>query len=273
MIRYGFIGTGSMGSMLISGFIRSGLVTPADIIASSKTGVSARALAERTGIAEVPDNRSVAADAAVLFICVRPHEVKGVLDEIRETIKPGTLLVSIAGSVSHKKLEEWGRQDIRYVRVIPSVTAEQNGGVALVVWGRRVPQKDKRLLLDLLNAISSVVEMDEGDLEVCTNLTSCGPALIAAMLKEFGDAAVRTGSIRPELADYLVKETVMGTARILTDEQTTFDTVIERVATKGGSTEEGVRIIHAGLPGIMDTVHEVLLAKRRLIAEQIKNTA
>ncbi|WML67996.1 MAG: hypothetical protein METHP_01565 [Methanoregula sp. SKADARSKE-2] len=90
------------------------------------------------------------------------------------------------------------------------------------------------------------------------------------MRKELGSAAVRTGAIQPELAEYLLRETMDGTARILADKGMTFDTVIERVATPGGSTEEGVRLIASRLPGVMDEGHEVLFAKRRLVTDQVE---
>jgi len=54
MTQYGFIGTGSMGSMLIRKFTGSGLVAPGGISASSKSGISARALAGTTGITAEP---------------------------------------------------------------------------------------------------------------------------------------------------------------------------------------------------------------------------
>ena len=270
MTQYGFIGTGSMGSMLITRLIGSELVRPADIHASSKTGVSARALAEKTGITADPDNRTVAVGSTILFICVKPLEVRGVLDEVRNFQKPGTLVISIAGCVGLKNLEEWGNGNSHYIRVIPSMTAEQDGGISLVAWGRHVTPEEKTLVTRLFNTLGSMVEVEERDFEVCTNLTSCGPALIAAMMKEFGDAAVRTGAIRPGLAEYLIRETMMGTARLLVNSKMTFDTVIERVATKGGSTEEGVRVIHAQLPEVMEGVHEALFEKRRLITEQVE---
>jgi len=270
MTRYGFIGTGSMGSMLVRQFIQTGLVTPGEITASSKTGASAGALADETGIITVPANRRVAEEADLLFICVKPLEVRGVLQEIRSELDRDSLLVSIAACVSLADLETWGGDKARCVRIIPSVTAEENAGISLVAWGRRVLPEDKTRVLGLLHAIGTAVELEEKDLEVCTNLTSCGPALIAAMMKELGSAAVRTGAIQPELAEYLLRETMDGTARILADKGMTFDTVIERVATPGGSTEEGVRLIASRLPGVMDKVHEVLFAKRRLVTDQVE---
>jgi competence protein ComER len=269
MVHYGFIGTGSMGSMLVRKFIGTGLVRPAEITASSKTGISARALAEKTGIAAVPANRTVAGNADVLIICVKPLEVRGVLKEIRGVLKQDALLVSIAGCVSLENLREWAGDQVHCVRIIPSVTAEQNAGISLVAWGRNVRPEDKTLLLSLLNSIGTALETDEEHFDLYTDLTSCGPALIVAMMREFAEAAVRTGAVRPGFAEYLVKETMIGTARILASDQMKFDELIQRVATKGGSTEEGVKVLQARLPATMDEVLAALDAKRRVTADKV----
>nr|WP_280897450.1 pyrroline-5-carboxylate reductase [Methanolinea mesophila] len=268
-MRYGFIGTGSMGSMLIRKIIGTGLVAPGAISASSKSGISARALAGTTGITAEPSNRSVAGNSDVLFICVKPLEVRGVLHEVRDVLKHDTLLVSIAGCVSLENLRDWAGDAIRCVRIIPSVTAEEGAGISLVAWGHDVRQEDKELVLGLLNAIGNAVETDERNFDSLTDLTSCGPALMVAMMREFGGAAVRTGTIPPDLAEYLVKETMIGTALILEAGNTTFDGVIERVATKGGITEEGVKVLEDRLPDVMDAVLSAMDAKRRVVSRKV----
>jgi pyrroline-5-carboxylate reductase len=269
MTQYGFIGTGSMGSMLIRKLIGSGLVAPSDISASSKSGISARALAGSTGITAEPSNRTVAGNADVLFLCVKPLEVRRVIAEVRDVLKPDTLLISIAGCVSLENLRDWAGENVHCIRVIPSVTVEANAGISLVAWGDGVKPGDKKLVLGLLNAISTAVETDEQDFDLYTDLTSCGPALIVAMVREFAGAAVRTGTIPPGIAEYLVKETMIGTARILDGELASFDQVIGRVATKGGSTEEGVKVLQARLPDVMDEVLLALDAKRRVVSEKV----
>lgn len=269
MTRYGFIGTGSMGSMLVGRFIAAGQIPPAAITASSKTMVSARALAARTGIAAEESNRAVAGNADVLFICVKPLVVRSVLAEVKDQLKPGTLLISVAGCVTLEDLRKWAGENVRCVRVIPSVTAEQDAGISLVAWGRDVRHEDKALVRSLLNAIGTSVEADEKDFDPLTDLTSCGPALIAALVREFAQAAVRTGSVRPEMAEYLATETMIDTAKILAGEKMSFDTVIARVATKGGTTEEGVKVIRARLPEVMDGMLRAMDAKRKRTADRV----
>jgi competence protein ComER len=267
MTRYGFIGTGSMGSMLVRTFTGTGILSPADIAASSKSGISSGALAAKTGITAAPSNPAAVQGAGVIFLCVKPAMVRGVLEEVLPVLAPGTLVVSIAGGVTLADLGAWAGPAHRYVRVIPSVTAEQGAGVSLVAWGRGVTPGDRALILGLFNAIGTAVETDEENFGLYIDLTSCAPAFIAVMMREFAAAAVRTGGIEPALAEFLVTKTLAGTARVLDDESTGFDTVVARVATKGGITEEGVKVLGARLPSVYDEVFRATREKRRVVAE------
>ena len=269
MTHYGFIGTGSMGSMLVKKFIETGMIEPAATCINSKNGLSSKALAKTTQVITLPSNRAVAEKADILFICVKPLQVGDVLKEIQGTIKPGSLIVSIAGCVSLVHLEEWTLSRVHCVRVIPSVTSEQKSGVSLVSWGHNLTAQDKEKVLNLFGAISRVVEVTEENLETCTNLTSCGPALIAAMMKEYVDAAVRTGAITPSLAEFLVKETMVGTSALLENGYLGFDDVIGRVATSGGSTEEGIKVLHTQLPSVFDEALKSLMAKRLKVSGEV----
>lgn len=138
-----------------------------------------------------------------------------------------------------------------------------------MAWGRGTRQQDRALVLSLFNAIGTMVETDEYNFDLYADLTSCAPAFIAVMMREFAGAAARTGAIEPVLAGYLVRKTLAGTARILDDDRTGFETVIARVATKGGITEEGVRVLEARLPGVFDEVLCATKAKRRVVAERV----
>jgi pyrroline-5-carboxylate reductase len=88
-------------------------------------------------------------------------------------------------------------------------------------------------------------------------------------MKEFVDAAVRTGNIKPSLAEYLVKETMIGSAALLEKGSLDFEEVIERVATKGGSTEEGVKVFHAQLPSVCDEALRSIMAKRLRVSDEV----
>ena len=269
MTHYRFIGTGSMGSMLIRKFISTGMIASRDITASSKTGISARALAEKTGITAAPSNTAVAKQAGILFICVRPADVRKVLDEVWGVLQPGVLIVSIAGSVNLADLAHYAGLHARVARVIPAVTAEQGAGGSLVAFGQGATPEDRECILGLFNAVGTSVETGEENFDLYADLTSCAPAFIAAMMREYAAAAVRTGAVEPAVAEFLLRKTLSGTARVLDEEGTGFDEVIRRVATRGGITEDGVKVLEARLPGVFDGVLAATERKRLIRAKDL----
>ena len=81
MIILGFIGYGSMGSMLIDAFLRSGNIKPGEIIVSSRTKSKLDILKEKwIDIHTADSNSEVAQKAKYVFVFVKPLEVNGVLE-------------------------------------------------------------------------------------------------------------------------------------------------------------------------------------------------
>jgi pyrroline-5-carboxylate reductase len=79
MVLLGFIGTGHMGGMLIHKFIETEVASSRDIIASNRTREEAELLARDLSIM-VGDNREVAKRSDVIFLCVKPLDIKGVFE-------------------------------------------------------------------------------------------------------------------------------------------------------------------------------------------------
>jgi pyrroline-5-carboxylate reductase len=268
MVRVGIIGTGSMGGMLIRKFIETGAFKAGDIMASNRTPEKAGAIAAQTGIRAGKDNRDVAMHSDVIFLCVKPLDVKGVLKELKGLLTEDRLIVSIAGDVFIKDLS--AHCDSRIVRVIPSVASEISRGILLVAFDEKATNADRELILSAFGRIGKPVVVKEREFEICAQLTSCAPAYIASLMQEFALAAARRDDISPELAELLVKETLAGTAELLISVKG-FDEVVTRVATKGGITEEGVKVIKRAMPATYDEILDVTLAKHELVKEKIRD--
>jgi pyrroline-5-carboxylate reductase len=266
--KIGFIGTGSMGGMMIRKLTGTGTVSSGDVIASNRSRDKLEAISGRTGIRAANDNCEVVRVSDVIFLCVKPLDVKGVLNEVGDLLTPGKLLVSIAGEVSFKYIAELSRA--RCVRVIPSITSEFSKGISLISFGDKTTPDDRDLVLLLFGSMGRPVVVDEKDLDVLTDLTSCAPAFISSMMQEFALAASRKHGISSELTRMLVMETLAGTSELLANGDNSFDYIIARVATKGGITEEGVKVIKKEAPLVYDHMLEATGAKRKLVEEKIR---
>jgi pyrroline-5-carboxylate reductase len=132
-----------------------------------------------------------------------------------------------------------------------------------------VPQSDASYIESLLSGISKVKLIEECNMDIAIDLTSCAPGFIAAIFKEFVNSAVRLSNISEADAEAMVMRTLYGVSKLFCERNMSFDDTISRVAVKGGITEEGVNILKSGLPDTFDKMFKQTLSKRIAIKEMV----
>lgn len=272
MIKLGFIGYGSMGSMMVQGFIRSGAVRPEEIIISTRTRSKLDKIkSDFTELNIAESNSDVAIRAKYVFICVKPLEVMGVVKEIKNSLTKESVIISIAGPVAMKYIEN--AAELKVIKLTPSLTSEVSEGVSLICHGQKVGIDEANYVESLLNSISVVKRIREDDFELAAELTSCAPGFFASILDEFVKSALRqnSGLCKEDIED-MVLHTFYGTAKVLIDKNMNFYDMIQRVATKGGITEEGVNIFNKCLPDTFDKMFEATLEKRKAVRKKIEDS-
>lgn len=263
MTTFGFIGTGHLGSILVRKFIETGAIEAEDILASNRTPEKADRLAKATHI-RTATNRIVAELSDIIFICVRPLDVEDVLRDMEHLLTPEKLLISVAGDVLLKDLR--ALCNARVARAFPRIASEHLKGATLMAFGDNATVIDRSLVLHLFQALGSAVTVDEKDFEVLADLTGCAPGYFAAILREFVLASKSRG-IREDLAERLVKQTMLGIALLLVDES--FQGLITSIATKGGITEAGVKVTQAEAPGMFDQLFQATQARHEQVKKRV----
>ncbi|MDU0202241.1 MULTISPECIES: late competence protein ComER [Paenibacillus] len=252
-MKAGFIGTGSMGSILIEAFIHSGAFNPEQIIAGNRTIRKVELLAETyPGLLVAQSNREVVLESDIIFLCVKPSEFKKVIDEIKEDVLPSQFIVSITSPVLIKHLESLLPSKIS--KIIPSITNYVLSGATLCIHGNRMQPEDKEWLENLFAHISSPIRVSENYTRISSDLSSCGPAFLANFIQSFIDAAVEVTGISPEEATLLASEMTLGTGKLLTTGGFNPTTLQKRVSVPGGITAEGLRILDEELSGVFSRV-------------------
>jgi pyrroline-5-carboxylate reductase len=266
--KIGIIGYGSMGKMISSKFMESKIIPESTMYISNRTFKKIMGLKTIYPLLNIcKNNIDVAKNADILFICVKPLEIKTVLLEIFEYIKDGCHIVSLDGSVLFKQLEQIC-VDRKISKVIPSVTAEINQSVTLVCHNAHISDNDKNILKILLECFGSVIEIPEMEMGMGSELTSCMPGFIGAIFKVITNEAEKHTSINKKDVINLVIKTMYGTGKLLLEKDMTFEQLINRVATKGGITEEGTKIIEAEMPKMANELFEKTLEKRKITTEK-----
>jgi len=265
--KIGIIGYGSMGKMIFSKFTEAKIVPESGIFISNRTYEKITGL--KTDYPQLnigKSNMDAAENADILFICVKPSEIKTVLSEIFDKIKDNCHIVSLNGSVLFRQLEQICAGK-KISKVIPSVTAEVNQSVTLICHNAYVSDDDKNVLKTLLECLGTVIEVPETEIGMGSELTSCMSGFIGAIFKVITDEAEKHTSINKKDVINMVIKTVYGTGKLLLEKDMSFEQLINRVATKGGITEEGTKIIETEMPKMVNKLFEKTLEKRNMTTE------
>lgn len=262
MRTIGFIGYGQMNRMLIEGFLDTGILDEKQIIVSNRTAEKTTHLpAWYPAIRLTTDNGKLAADADCIIIGVRPLDLVGVLQEVA-TVTKTAHVISLAACVRIKTMAAIYQGPI--TRILPTVCSTVGEGVSLICHHERVSTAEADEVTTLFSSISTVRIVAEELFEPAGDLTSCGPALLTRMFMELAQAGSRHSALSEEECLEMIVSTAFGTTLML-KEGVAPDDLIRRVATPGGITEEGVKIIAADLPDICDRIFSTTLSKYELL--------
>lgn len=233
-IKIGFIGTGRMGEALIRAFAAS-KVKPRNIFAYNRTERKLTPL-RKIGITVVKDNLELVERCDVIFICVKPQQIKEVIEEIKGTNK---LIVSIAAGIKLSYLE---KHFDKVARVMPNVSVQVNEVAAAYTAGKNMTQKQKQFIEKLFGNVGMIVEVKEKYMSGVTALSGSGPAFIAYFVYAMMRAAQKYG-LKKEDAKTLAVQTCLGSAKMMKDLEMSPGELIAMVASRGGTTEAGLKIL------------------------------
>ncbi|MGC5328519.1 late competence protein ComER [Brevibacillus sp. SYSU BS000544] len=269
-MQVGFIGTGSMGSILIRSFITSRALSPEQIIAYNRTPSKALSLAqEYRGISIAESNSEVVEKCDILFLCVKPFEYRQVLQQVKQHFRAEQILITITSPVDIADLEQLVPCPV--IRVVPSITNAASSGLTLIEFGSQVTEGVRQTILSLVSHISRPIEVKQTFLRIASDISSCGPAFLSYILQQMIESAVQDYKISPEAATYLTTQMVIGFADLLKQEIFSLPALQERVCVPKGITGEGLSALQEHIPGVFNEVFHKTHAKFEEDCDEMKS--
>ena len=264
-LKIGFLGAGRMASALASGFIKAGLASGENMIASDVSAESRDAFSKSTGARVSGFNPDVAKGASLLFIAVKPAQVREVLQELSTHLNEQHLIVSIAAGVSTAEMEANLPHDTRVVRVMPNTPALVGASASAYALGKTATSDDARTVHQLLSAVGVAFQVKEYLLDAVTGLSGSGPAYAYMMIEALSDGGVAAGLPR-DIATRLAAQTLLGGAKMVLETGLHPGALKDMVTSPGGTTIEGVHELEkAGLrAGLINAVRAASEKSRKL---------
>lgn len=241
-MRIVVIGGGKMGEAIVGGWIRANegaarAIDAQDILVVDPGDDRRLLLAERYGVACAADISGVEA-ADVVVLAVKPQVMMAVLEDVSAMpalMRDGVLFVSIAAGLTTARLEGALAPGVRLVRVMPNMPLAIGAGASAVTPGANASQADVSLVADLFGCLGKAVVVEESLMDAVCAVSGSGPAYVAAMIESLRNAGAACG-LPPDVAEALAVQTVLGTARLISETGQAPEAVRESICSPGGTT-------------------------------------
>jgi pyrroline-5-carboxylate reductase len=238
--RIAILGAGKIGESLLAGLLSSGWRKPADIIVTGRREERIEELNERHGVEATLDNAAAVADAGLIVIAVKPQDFDVLLAEVGGLIAPEQTVLSVAAAIPTAQIEARLAPGVPVVRAMPNAPALVHEGIAGICAGAHADDKHLDLAEEVLTHLGAVVRVPETYMDAVTAVSGSGPAYFALLAEAMIEAGILLGLGR-ESSTQLVVQTMLGTAKLLRDEQMHPVELRETVTSPGGTTIRAIR--------------------------------
>ncbi len=232
------IGAGVMGETLLSGLVRAGR-SVGDLLVGEKRRERGVELEERYGV-KVVDNVEAARRADTLVLVVKPQDMEDLLAEIRSSVRPGQLVVSLAAGITTAFLEAHLPEGVAVVRVMPNTPALVDEGMSAISRGSHCDENHLVEAESLMDSVGKVSRIPERQQDAVTAVSGSGPAYIFFVVESMIEAGVHLGLPR-STAYELVVQTLVGSAKLLRETGEHPTVLREQVTSPAGTTAAAMR--------------------------------
>jgi pyrroline-5-carboxylate reductase len=236
-MRIAILGAGKIGESLLAGLHSSGW---SDVVVTTRRPARAEELAARYEVEATTANADAVRGADVVVIAVKPQDIDALLAEIGDTLSAGQTVLSVAAAIPTGVIERHVAADVPVVRAMPNAPSTVHEGVAGICAGAHAGPEHLERAAEVLRAVGAVVQVPEPLMDAVTAVSGSGPAYFALLAEAMIEAGILLGLSR-ETSTELVVQTMLGTAKLLRDEQMHPVELREAVTSPGGTTTRAIR--------------------------------
>lgn len=197
-----------MARAIIEGILRAHLCLPHDIIVASRSPQPLALLAKETGVRAAESNITVAQEAPLIILAVKPWDIATALQSCGNALSD-KILVSVVTGKSAESLQ--ALSGARVVRAMPNTGAMAGVSTTALAPGPSATQMDLDQARQVFEAIGSIVEIKESLFDAVVGVSGSGPAYIYLVIEALSDGGVAVGLPRPVALDLAI-QTVRGAA-------------------------------------------------------------
>ena len=235
----------SWGNMKKAAFIAVG---PDQVVLANRTPEKARALAAELGCASVDSAADAVWAAEYLFLGVKPHGMRPLLEELapqildRHRVGEDKVVVSMAAGLTMEQISAMAGGAYPVIRIMPNTPCAVGAGVVLYDANSLVTSQELSAFTNALSGAGVLDRLEERLIDAGSAVAGCGPAFACLFLEALADGGVACGLPRQKALLYAA-QMLEGTARLMLETGSHPGAMKDAVCSPGGSTIAGVHAL------------------------------
>jgi pyrroline-5-carboxylate reductase len=240
----GFIGAGRVTRIFLEGWKRVNF-EPKEIIVSDINLETLNNLKmDFPSVKILHDNNILPAKQDLVFVSLHPPVFGAFLNDIKNELKPESVLISLAPKFTLQKITEALNGFDRIVRMNPNAPSVINEGFNPVTYSDSFSAEEKDELQKLFKLLGSSPEVDENKIEAFAVITAMGPTYFWFQLYELSKLA-KTFGLNDEDIKTGITKMMTGALETMFNSGLTAEQVMDLVPVKPiGDTEENIKELY-----------------------------
>lgn len=241
-MRIAIIGGGSIGTALAEILLSSAKIAKEDLLLLEKDEERLTLLKERDAFVLRESIGEFIKEYDYIVLAIKPQYASALCRDLKELLRQDQCVVSFIAGYTLSILADALGAHPNLIRAMPNLPIKVGAGMTVFT---ALNSTDKGLhnnFIDWISATGAYLEVsDEKLLDAATAVTGSGPGFIYYLMEHYLNAAAELGFPEEDLTK-LVSATFKGVSELLIAEQRSPRELREMVATKGGTTEAGIRV-------------------------------
>ena len=267
-MKIGIIGAGNMGEAIIKGLAgqKKHTVFIAEDNMKQATIIIRRYKVKKLTLEQLSKT------CKIIIICVKPQNIDEVLNQLSVGIQDNQVVISIAAGVSTGHISNLLKAKASVIRVMPNMPGMIGQGISAYCLGRYAKKNNalmRKLSEEVFSGLGKTIFTTEDKMNAITALSGSGPGFIAYLTDGLMQAGRAVG-LNEEESHFFTIHMIAGSSLALVQDQNILPSeFVKKVASKGGTTEAGLRIFDK--EKINNTIKKAIRAATKRAKELSKN--
>lgn len=268
-----FIGAGSMAEAMISGIVKSGKI-PLDQITVSNRNNNERLqqLEKAYGINGVTKENLNLDNIDMIVLAMKPKDAKTAFQSIRNSLQPQQLVLSVLAGITTSFIEDLSPSGQQVIRVMLNTSSMIGESATAISSGKHTSEQNITLSKELFECIGEVYVIPEEKMDIFTGIAGSGPAYFYYLTEHMEKEGIK-GGLTEETTRQIIAQTMMGAAKMVTQQGETPTVLREKVTSPNGTTAAGLAALemHGGGIAISEAIKQAANRSKEISSQLEKS--